>query len=131
MPAALTADRGDPPIGKVALQNPERNESPGVVIDLATQNDQDRAALVAGIPELFSDRGPRKGRPMKEASGSGGPVSIGRRPVTIEYVIMQGLEGGQRKEEPSKALWDRMHVSSTQSALVATTSLWKPLWPGT
>lgn len=124
-------DRGDPP-GTVKADSLQT--FPGIAIDLATEDDRKRADLVSGIPELFSDRGAGKGRPGKGASERGRVVSIGRRPATVEYVLVQSLEGGndsqEQRPEPSVVLTDRIYVRSTQTTLLMTTAFWKPPWPG-
>ncbi|GAQ90863.1 hypothetical protein KFL_006940020 [Klebsormidium nitens] len=133
--AVQLSNRGDPPSSLKVESLPAAQEtSPGVVIDLATHDDRNRAALIAGIPELFSDRRAGSGHPGKEASERGGVVSIGRRPATVEYVLVQGLHGckdsGETRLEPSVVLTDRMYVRSTPSTLLMTTAFWKPPWPG-
>jgi hypothetical protein len=112
------------------LRDPDGGLSPTAVLNLATAREEGLWEEVAGIAALFSGRR-RKKTELKTSPGNLGPVSIGRKPSAVEYVLVQRLKDGLESDEKAgeAQFVNRLYVESTQGALLAAVSLWKPAWP--
>jgi hypothetical protein len=121
---------GRPQLVAELLRDPDGGQPPNAVLNLATCREKGTLGEVAGIAALFSG-GRRKKTVLETSPGKSGPVSIGRKPSAVEYVLVQRLRN--RSESDEKAgeaqVVNRSYVESTQTALLAAVSLWKPAWP--
>jgi hypothetical protein len=79
------------------------------------------------IAALFSG-GRRKKTVLETGPGKMGSVSIGRKPSAVENDLVQKLKDGLESDEKAgeAQFVNRLYVESTQAALLAAISLWKP-----
>lgn len=121
---------GRPQLVAELLRDPDGGGPPNAVLNLATSREEGTLGVVAEIAALFSG-GRRKKTVLETSQGKIGPVPVGRKPSAVEYVLVQKLKGESEIDEKAGEAHfvNRLYVESTQAALLAAVSLWKPAWP--